>query len=144
MPLITDTQPDPPTARRTSQSHINARKQSQHSIFAKSVLMSRASPSRFESTGDTRNGSGGEVLPPQIVTNPPTPAATSSPTSAPSALPNPSVQSAKAQDGVPVKTELKPIPAHVIGQHGHIVGKDGVGGALTDTPMPSAPGSPRM
>lgn len=40
--------------------------------------------------------------------------------------------------------QLKPLPLNTNhSHHGQPVGKDGVGSALSDTPLPSHPGSPR-
>ncbi|KAF2180189.1 bifunctional 6-phosphofructo-2-kinase/fructose-2,6-bisphosphate 2-phosphatase [Zopfia rhizophila CBS 207.26] len=62
----------------------------------------------------------------------------------PSAAPNGPPHSVPAsKDTAPHHADLKPVPFHG-GHHGQPVAKDGVGAALSDTPLPSAPGSPRM
>lgn len=113
----------PPSSPTTLAAH----RTSQHSLIAKNVLMSKL------------------VFPPNNNANldgePPRPA---------SALPTlPSTDTSKppppkhaAEHG-----ELKPLP-FVQAHHGPrpalAVSKDGVGAALSDTPAPSQPGSPRM
>jgi 6-phosphofructo-2-kinase len=60
----------------------------------------------------------------------------------PSAGPPKSVQAIK--DLAAQRGELKPPPASVGGtHHSHVTAKDGVGVALSDTPAPSQPGSPK-
>lgn len=69
------------------------------------------------------------------------PRSTPAPPAIPSAGPPKSVQAIK--DLAASRGELKPPPASVGGTHNHATTKDGVGIALSDTPAPSQPGSPK-
>ncbi|KAJ4289537.1 6-phosphofructo-2-kinase [Kalmusia sp. IMI 367209] len=110
--------------RPSTPTKSNPRRTSQHSIFAKNVLMSKlAFPAPDNAILD------GE---------PPRPA---------SALPALSTTT-KSKPPPPRPNEhgdLKPLP-YVQAHHGPrpAISKDGVGAALSDTPAPSQPGSPRM
>jgi 6-phosphofructo-2-kinase len=90
--------------------------------------MSQIAVHGLEGTSDVRSDPGGEVRPPS----------TASVTSDPALLP------AFKKPVLPyVHSDLKPLP--FINNH-HVPGitKDGVGAALSDTPAPSAPTSPRL
>ncbi|KAF2688768.1 bifunctional 6-phosphofructo-2-kinase/fructose-2,6-bisphosphate 2-phosphatase [Lentithecium fluviatile CBS 122367] len=123
MPIITG--PTTHSRRRSSASaNPSPRRTTQHSVFAKNVLMNNiAYPAPQHAP----------------LADPPRPV------SAQPALPtsNPSVASAK--DFVPHHGDLKPL-SYVAASHGHrpAISKDGVGAALSDTPAPSQPSSPRM
>lgn len=78
------------------------------------------------------------------------------PVSAQPALPSANVNGTSTKDFASHHADLKPLP-YVNGHHAHhphhghhnhghgqAIAKDGVGAALSDTPAPSEPGSPRM
>lgn len=124
--------------RRSSASTTSSpRRTSQHSIFAKSVLMSKLTLPGPQHAHPLSNGE-----PPRPVSAQP---------AIPSA-PDPPADSTNApfaKDPALHHAELKPLP--LVGAnhaHNHVhrqaIGKDGVGAALSDTPAPSQPGSPRM
>lgn len=122
----------PPSPRRRSSASTpfnpHRRRTSSHSIYARNVLMSKLTlPGPHAQNSYLSN------------TEPPRPA------SAQPALPIPappkSVQQIK--DSAAHHGDLKPLPLNAAHHHGHAIGKDGVGIALSDTPLPSHPGSPR-
>ncbi|KAF2491611.1 bifunctional 6-phosphofructo-2-kinase/fructose-2,6-bisphosphate 2-phosphatase [Lophium mytilinum] len=82
----------------------------------------------IERSNDIRCESGGAV---RALEKTPAPEPTSQP-----------VTTKKAITPIP-HGELKPLP-FVNGHHGPVITKDGVGAALSDTPAPSAPSSPRI
>jgi len=123
MPLITTDQDL--SGRRPSHSHT-LRKQSQHSIFAKSVLMSKV-PN--DSNFDCRSDPGGEVRAP------------TNKSSVISELRKSNGISKKAEPPCS-QTEFKSLPV-VNGYHVPSLAKDGVGIALSDTPAPTVPSSPK-
>ncbi|CAO2648660.1 Nn.00g079270.m01.CDS01 [Neocucurbitaria sp. VM-36] len=144
MPAPIVTAPSPPPSpgtqfcshrRRSSASSTpynpNNRRSSTHSIYARNALMSKLT---LPGPEHAQNKYLSNSEPPR-------------PVSAQPAIPAPaqpkSVQQIKdfaAQHG-----ELKPLALHTGHQHQHglAVAKDGVGAALSDTPAPSHPGSPR-
>lgn len=142
--------------RRASTPLVNSpRRTSQHSIFAKNVLMSKITLPVLENARLALNN--GEAAPRPISAQP-------SLTHGHGAAPPPrSTPQHQAKDFAPLPPpnsqhrhqeqlqhhnapSLKPPPAASGPHHGtgHIIATDGVGAALTDTPIPSMPGSPRM
>jgi 6-phosphofructo-2-kinase len=122
------------TSSATSSSN-SPRRYSQHSVFAKNVLMSRITVPTPETAHPTSNGE--HLRPASALPS----LSSAAPTTSPRSLP-------PTQDSAPQQHhgELKPRPyvglhSH---QHGPTIAKDGVGAALTDTPAPSVPTSPRM
>jgi hypothetical protein len=97
-----------------------SRRQSQLSAFAKSVLMNTASSN-----------------------NPSVHSSTSEKGAAPCDAVAPTPIHAVSQQHTSTANELKPV--HLVNNHPvNRLGKDGVGVALSDTPEPTAPSSPRM
>jgi hypothetical protein len=104
---------------------LPTRKQSQHSEFAKAALMSKIQQAGITSKQDLRLAA--ETLPTNISQE---------------VLPPSAVAQNTGLDGTVVQDEksaLKPRPRFAQDLFGH-----GVGQALTDTPLPSVPNSPRM
>ncbi|KAJ4314374.1 6-phosphofructo-2-kinase [Neodidymelliopsis sp. IMI 364377] len=131
---VSGTQLHHPQRRRSSASSnpaTSTRRTSQHSIYARNVLMSSLNQTQehAQPSNPTSNG----VTPRSQPAQP----------TIPSAGPPKSVQAIK--DLAAQRGELKPPPASVGGthHHSHATVKDGVGVALSDTPAPSQPGSPK-
>lgn len=102
------------------------RQQSQHSIFAKTVLMSKIAQQGAHATASTNPDS-----------------ASASP--APEVLPPSTVNSLDGADGRREEDQhLKPRPHPRFAPDVARISKDGVGAALSDTPAPSLPASPRL
>ena len=124
-----------PHRRRSSASSTpltSTRRYSQLSAVARNVLMSNLAQKKdhAQPTSSAANDSG------QAPRSTPAPAV-------PSAGPPKSVQAIR--DQAVARGELKPPPGSAGGahHHGHATSKDGVGVALSDTPAPSQPGSPK-
>lgn len=109
---------------------VQPRKQSQHSIFAKSLLMNTIQQAAVNAK---QSATGKQVEPPNLNHEVQAPDA---PVSAPKLFP--------PLDGIhqhnATKAELKPRARF---EH-EGSSKDGIGNALSDTPAPSLPASPRM
>lgn len=112
-------QVDPANAGRRASQPCNSRKQSQHSDIAKSVLMSKIAPLASEEGAQPSqlDGYARESL-----------ARSDKPSAA------------APHDESHLKAELKPVPYASVRGLGH----HGVGVALSDTPVPTAPNSPPM
>jgi 6-phosphofructo-2-kinase len=121
--------------RRSSASNpaTSNRRTSQHSIYARNVLMNNLNQAKDNAQPTKTTTSNGEQAP-RIAPGPP---------AIPSAGPPKSVQAIK--DLAVQRGELKPPPTSTSGGHqnSHATVKDGVGVALSDTPAPSQPGSPK-
>ena len=118
---------NPPQERAIALAN-HPRKQSQHSIYAKTVLMSTIQQA---ATNAKQLALGNED-------EPPNPAQQVLPPNAPVAKPY-STLDGTDQRAAP-KVELKPRARFEL----EGISKDGVGIALSDTPAPSLPSSPRM
>ena len=156
LPIVAATAINTSTAarpRRASTPLVNSsRRTSQHSIFAKNVLMSKITLPVLENARLALNN--GEVAAPRP-TSSAQPSHSHASGTASALAPTPPRSTPQAKDLAPPPptsqqhnnnaSALKPLPA-VGGHHGHgpAIAKDGVGAALTDTPAPSTPGSPRM
>jgi 6-phosphofructo-2-kinase len=114
---------NPPNERAVSLANPS-RKQSQHSIFAKSVLMSTIQQA---ATNAKQLATGKEVEPHQV-----------QPPDAPVSKLYPLLDGSDQRAAQ--KAELKPHARFEL----EGISKDGVGVALSDTPAPSLPSSPRM
>jgi 6-phosphofructo-2-kinase len=126
-----------PQRRRSSASSTpltSTRRFSQHSAVAQNVLMSNLARNKDHAQPTSSAASSGDQAPRST----PAPAPT-----VPSAGPPKSVQAIR--DQAVQRGELKPPPGSAGGahHHGHATSKDGVGVALSDTPAPSQPGSPK-
>lgn len=123
--------PQRKSAAPTTTPAISTRRTSQHSVYARNVLMSNLNPNKDHAQPTISTTSNGE----------PAPRAPAPPI--PSAGPPKSVQAIK--DLAAQRGELKPPPTSAGGahHHGHATSKDGVGVALSDTPAPSQPPSPK-
>lgn len=164
LPIVAATANNTSTARprRASTPLVNSsRRTSQHSIFAKNVLMSKITLPVLENARLALNNNGEVAAPRPVSAQPslqshPSRPPTSIPSSAPSPkdfAPPPPPPPKSQQEHNNNASSLKPLPAvsgpallhggHGHG-HGHAIAKDGVGAALTDTPAPSTPGSPRI
>lgn len=80
-----------------------------------------------------------------IISPPSVPAQPALPAAAAAAAVGPPPKSVQAIKGPSHYGELKPLPLNMVHYNhpAHLQAKDGVGPALSDTPMPSHPGSPR-
>ena len=139
-PIIADPSPSSPRRRPSTILNSNSpRITSQHSIFARSVLMSKLPTLAQQSIIDSRAGPR-RLAPASPAPAPPstTPAAAAA---AASGSPPRSVPPSK--DLSHLNGNLKPKPS-ILEHHGIASSRDGVGLALSDTPLPSAPASPRM
>lgn len=106
------------------------RRFSSHSIYARNLLMSKLTQPAPDHAQHT-------------------PLSTSAPAQSASAQPAVSVAPPKSVQAIKANAshygQLKPLPLNALyPHHGHSApAKDGVGHALSDTPLPSHPGSPR-
>ncbi|KAF2878281.1 6-phosphofructo-2-kinase-domain-containing protein [Massariosphaeria phaeospora] len=121
---------NPPHRRRSSASQHNPRRSSQHSIFARNVLMSKITLPAPQH-------------PPPTFTNEPPRPVSAQPSITPTNAPPHSVPPAKTSSAQHADLKPPPLPG-ARGTHGTVVANDGVGAALTDTPAPSTPASPRI
>ncbi|KAF2003103.1 bifunctional 6-phosphofructo-2-kinase/fructose-2,6-bisphosphate 2-phosphatase [Amniculicola lignicola CBS 123094] len=103
------------------------RRSSQHSIYAKHVLMSRITLPEQANLPPAPNGDAPRPAPAR-------PATASAAIGAPRSVP--------PKDLAPHHADLRPPPSAL--HHGQMPPKDGVGIALSDTPNSSMPGSPRI
>ena len=128
-----------PQRRRSSASSTpltstSTRRYSQLSAVARNVLMSNLAQNKDHAQPTSSATSDGDKAPRSTPAPRPT---------VPSAGPPKSVQNIREQ--AVQRGELKPPPGSAGGapHHGHATSRDGVGVALSDTPAPSQPGSPK-
>ena len=121
-----------PPPRRTSVTQANtstSRRTSQHSLFAKNVLMSKINLPASEHALHLSD----EQQPRPASAQPSVPSAAAAARKLP-----------LSKDPTP-HADPKPLPYLAgVAHHGLSVTKNGVGVALSDTPAPSAPGSPKV
>jgi 6-phosphofructo-2-kinase len=139
VPIVTANKPSPPPLRRTSVTQANTstlRRTSQHSVFAKNVLMNKIN---FPASEHAPHLSDEQQQPRPASAQPSIPSVPSVPSAAAAARKLP-----LSKDSAP-HADLKSLPyVTAATHHGLSVTKDGVGAALSDTPVPSAPGSPKV
>ncbi|KAF1844505.1 bifunctional 6-phosphofructo-2-kinase/fructose-2,6-bisphosphate 2-phosphatase [Cucurbitaria berberidis CBS 394.84] len=119
----------------------NNRRSSTHSIYARNALMSKLTlPGPEHAQNKYLSNTSGPPRP--VSAQPAVPTSTTS-TSTTTPLQPKSVQQIK--DLAAQHADRKPLPlvAALQNQHGLAIAKDGVGAALSDTPLPSHPNSPR-
>ncbi|GME27023.1 6-phosphofructo-2-kinase 1 [Neofusicoccum parvum] len=138
MPLITDiSDHHAPHPARTTNPPIPSkllRKQSSHSLVARSVLMNNTIPP-YRLDGPAQN-SDHHHSPRQLPVRPPPQS------QSPRIQHNASSRAPGSLDGH--ENDLKLPPSAAGAQLHHALAAYGVGHALSDTPMPTAPSSPRM
>lgn len=103
---------------------LQQRRQSQHSIYAKSALMNKLNQANIASIATNDTNLSQEVLPPPAIS--------------PILSVNGNLEGLERSDD---RGDLKPRARFAADP---VIGKDGVGIALSDTPASSQPSSPRM